>query len=257
MGKTKQVQAQVVADKNAKDLSPDEQDRLGMQEARIQSAQESFFELVDALRIIEDEELYRPHGSLSAYAKFRWDMSDSQVTHYRSAWVVLRALEAADFDRSQLPKNEGQTRALARRPLTVRLAQGKYDTKRAVAVWKKLIKSGNPITAAAILKEAKLKVASSKSDESADEGEESPLAEVRAKATARNIEGTFIQVVVKATQEQADMLNGLLNAFSMDEQEGTYVLIVTGDSVESVFVRFGAFVTEHKITQGAVSFIVK
>jgi hypothetical protein len=256
--KTAQEDAGKVASQEPiQDLTPDEEEMLGKQEARIQGAQDSFFEMVDALQVIETDKLYRPHRSLSAYAFARWDMSDSQVSHYRSAWVVLRALEDAGFDQKDWPKNEGQARALARKSLTVRLGKDKFDTKRAVGVWRSLKKSGKPITAQAILEKAKRYENGEKASQ--DEGEEiTPLDVHKAKATARNMEGSSVSVIVRATQEQADTLNALLDSRSIvDNADGVYTLMLTTDDVESVFTRFGAFVTAQKITEGSVSFMVR
>jgi hypothetical protein len=245
------------------ELNQTERDLLGEQETRIQTAQDSFFELVDALRIIEDHKLFRPHGSLSAYCKFRWDMSDSQVSHYRSAWVVLRALENAGFSRAELPRNEGQTRALARRPLTVRLGKEKdgawkFDTKKAVSTWRKLVKAGKPITAQAIIDEAKGLKKGGESSESSEEG--SPLNDLKvtaAKMVDLETGKAFIQVVVRASKEQADLLNALLGGKSTPtEKNGVYTLVGSA-SVETVMVGFGAFITEHQIKEGSISFVVK
>ncbi|HET6323817.1 MAG TPA: hypothetical protein VFG04_03880 [Planctomycetaceae bacterium] len=249
-------------------LTAEQTKQLGKQELRIQGAQDSFFELVDALHIIEADQLYIPHRSLSAYAWAKWDMTDSRVTQYRSAWVVLNALKAAGVDREQLPKNEGQTRILSRKELTSRLSEGKFDTKKAVKVWKKLIASGDPITAAAIVKQAKALKYIGGTDEASTSTEEGAVEEsetamtmyaTQARATATNVEGTYIEVVAKVTQEQADLLNALFTkgTTSFDAEKGMAQVVIKGVEVASVFVGFAAFVNEHKLTGGAVSFVVK
>ena len=87
----------------------DRKSEVLQQEGRIEQAQQSFIEIVEALHVIEEQGLYRYLAdSMTEYARLRWGWGSATVTRHKNAYLVLQAVEKFDVR----PLNEGQARQL-------------------------------------------------------------------------------------------------------------------------------------------------
>jgi hypothetical protein len=90
----------------------DRKSEVLQQEGRIEQAQQSFIEIVEALHVIEEQGLYRYLAdSMTEYARLRWGWGSATVTRHKNAYLVLQAVEKFDVR----PLNEGHAQLLKRR----------------------------------------------------------------------------------------------------------------------------------------------
>ena len=109
---------------------------LLVQEAIITKGQTAFLATAEAVLEIISKKLFAPHYKTPKdYFAARWDMTESDVSRYKKAGVLLGRLKLNGF--VELPKNEGQCRALA----------DVVGDERQLAVWDQAIKGGEKITA--------------------------------------------------------------------------------------------------------------
>lgn len=119
-------------------------------EIAIQRGEDAFFAAARAVVEIIDKELFMPWFSdKTNYFKDRWDMSAQNLTRFENAGRVLITIEDA-FTANQLPKNEGQCRALYRHAVD---SDGLNEPK-LITLWEAILNSGEKPTAKLINEKA-------------------------------------------------------------------------------------------------------
>ncbi len=99
------------------------------QEERIEQAQQSFIDIVEALHVIEEQGLFRYLAdSMTEYCRIRWGWGSATVTRHKNAYDVLQAVEKFGVR----PLNEGQARQLYKYATT---KEGKFVESRAAEIW--------------------------------------------------------------------------------------------------------------------------
>lgn len=229
-----------------KELSAEERKHLKEYEARIETAQNAFFEICDALAHIESEKLY-PDRSLAAYCYRRWDMDTVTVTRYRNAIRILNALRDAGID--VLPKNEGQCRVLHKlMKASGKGAAKKWDASAMVKVWRKLVKAGGSISADAIEKAAGLKDQKpGKADGEDEEGEG-----VEAATSLRDVESVarksgkpvFVSLTVRCSKDEISGLEVALHCEATDNENGSFTIDPEPADLSTIFEKAEAWFTD-------------
>ena len=94
----------------AKELTPEKKAKLGKLETVISKGHKAYLAMCRAFLQIEEEDLYLPHNSLTAYCGYRWDMKPCDVSRCKAAAEVLVNLDGAGV--TKLPANQSQAREL-------------------------------------------------------------------------------------------------------------------------------------------------
>ena len=88
----------------------DRKSEVLQQEGRIEQAQQSFIEIVEALHVIEEQGLYRYLAdSMTEYARLRWGWGSATVTRHKNAYLVLQAVEKFDVHHSMRDRPDSFT----------------------------------------------------------------------------------------------------------------------------------------------------
>jgi hypothetical protein len=109
-------------------LREDEMAELERCEALIETGREVFLRVGRALMTIRDDRLYRDrYGTFENYCREKWELDRSHAYRFIAAAEVMGSLSPIG-DRLALPKNEAQTRPLAR-----------LEPERRIEAWKEAI----------------------------------------------------------------------------------------------------------------------
>jgi len=219
---------------------------LNEQEAIIAKGQDAFFATALAVLAIVQGKLFRVERDgvyfkkQGDYFMTRWSLSDSQVSRYIAAGAVLSHL-AKKFTKDEMPKNEGQCRALA---------DVKTEELQA-AVWKACVESGEKITAKTIADLAKRIATTGKATVSEEEKAEAVAFDARKTKTEKTLFGLTVK-----NPDLEEMKNHFGQSVIERTDTKSVFLTITGTRQEA-FKRLTGWKRFHEITDMVIKFSVE